>query len=375
MVDLDTLARPATLCAFCPKMCRFSCAVAEASANEAFTPWAKMSAVYLGFQGQLDLGSDDSRRVLDACTGCGACAEQCAHGNPVADALFQARSASSENAAAKQRREAYERTGDVLGRDLAAAWARLERRRDATAAIAYFPGIARLCEGGERIERDLAALDMALGSTVPLVDVPAHMSGAGYALLANGDAALLAAHLKALQPLLAGHEIVVTADPEAAWLLKEGRKTVADLPAQGWPEVMPLVELLAGNAEAFAGASAGLKVRYHDPCYLGRKLDVYAAPRLLIEAATGQAPLEFANRKAQADCVGGAGLLEENHPEVASEMARRRVHEDGNSHIPVTAVVTACPSARAKLERAGVIALDIVDVALGWNEREESDER
>ena len=42
--DVDAaLARPATLCAFCPKMCRSACAVSEAEKRETVTPWAKMA--------------------------------------------------------------------------------------------------------------------------------------------------------------------------------------------------------------------------------------------------------------------------------------------------------------------------------------------
>jgi len=56
------------------------------------------------------------------------------------------------------------------------------------------------------------------------------------------------------------------------------------------------------------GKSSGFGTTvFHDSCYLGRHNDVYAAPREVIELATGQAPSEMGRNSANAFCCGAGG--------------------------------------------------------------------
>ena len=63
---MTDLRRAQELCVFCPKMCRFSCPVSEATSREAFTPWGKVSLAALSGR------SPDASAALafGACTGC-----------------------------------------------------------------------------------------------------------------------------------------------------------------------------------------------------------------------------------------------------------------------------------------------------------------
>lgn len=374
---LDATARSATLCAYCPKMCRFACPVSEAEARETVTTWGKMSLVYLARSGDASLDDEGAQQALEACTGCGACVEQCAHGNPVAETLFIARGIAGTERS-RRFRERFEATGDVKGRDLHTPLQRL--RRDKKAKVAYFPGCTRLCSDPKKIDRDLEALRVAMGEDVATCDLDEGMACCGYPLYADGQMELLGAHLQKLGQQLAGHDVVVTPDPGCAYtlsvvrsaLLREGAAAPArlgDRPAKR-PEVLPLVEVLAARASRFHGRSAGLKVRYHDPCYLGRRGRTFSAPRKLLEEATLGVPLEFAQNREQADCSGGGGLYPVSNPEGARRIAERRLTEDGNAHIPVDVVVTACPSAERNFRRTGARVLDVVDVALGRIEDE-----
>lgn len=383
---LDGLARPAALCAYCPKMCTSACPVSEAEARETVTPWAKMSLVHLARAGQVSLGEPRAQQALEACTGCGACAEKCAHGNPVAETLFVARGASGSMRAARFR-EAFVQTGDVKGRDHRRVLDGLTR--DAAARIAYFPGCAQVgvADGGDRVRRDLRALERALGATVSACDLGPPEEGkaqcCGYPLYVDGQLDLVEENFRRLANTLRGHELVVTPDPGCAYMLttvfkalgapalapgahdgRDGRDGRAPS-ARIFPAVLPLVEVLSQHAERFAGAAKDVVVRYHDPCYLARRGRSTEAPRRLLHAATGRWPLEFHRNRDDAVCSGSGGLYPVSNPEGARTMARRRVTQDPAAHEAAEWVVTACPSARRGFERAGVPVVDVVEMVLG----------
>ncbi len=367
---LDALARPATLCAFCPKMCRSACPVAETEGREATTPWAKMSLVHLARNGQASLQDPSVVKTIQACTGCGACVEQCAHGNPVAETLFSARGASASSSSggrAAQMRAQFEATGDVRGRDLHTRLATLPR--DARAKVAYFPGCTRLARDDESAtSRDLRALKQALGHDVAACDLAPGAACCGYPLYADGQHDLVEQNLVRIGLALQHHEVVVTPDPGCAYMLSTVREALLGGgrgKKQPWPKVLPIVEVLGDRADRFAGAARGVRAKYHDPCYLARRGRTFDAPRRLIAAATGNPVVEFAQHHEQADCSGSGGLYPTSNPDMAKEAARRRVDRDAAAHQPFDVLVTACPSARRGFERAGIRCKDVVDLVLG----------
>lgn len=368
---LDALARPTSLCAFCPKMCRSACPVSEAEGRETVTPWAKMSLVHLARSGQVSLQNPGVQKALEACTGCGACVEKCAHGNPVAETLFSARGPAGGERIARHRAQ-FEKCGDVKGRDHSRAIDGVPKNR--SARVAYFPGCARASfDGAAAVRRDLRALARAFDDDVVACDVgpQAGAQCCGYPLYVDGQLDLVEDNLLKLADVLGGHELVVTPDPGCAYMLSTvqsvlvGRGSNRGGKARAFPLVIPLVEALGQRPERFTDAARDLVVRYHDPCYLARRGRTFDAPRLLLAAATGRPPLEFHKNRDDADCSGSGGLYPVSNPEGAREIAARRVSRDGAAHDPAEIVVTACPSARKGFERAGVRALDIVDVLLG----------
>ena len=366
---LDALARPSSLCAFCPKMCRSACPVSEAESRETVTPWGKMSLVHLAREGQVSLAAPGVQKALEACTGCGACVEKCAHGNPVAETLFAARGAAGSERI-QRHRAAFESSGDVKGRDHTRAIDGVPRSR--SARVAYFPGCARASfDGAAAVRRDLRALARAFNDNVVACDIAAGVQCCGYPLYVDGQLDLVEDNLRKLADVLGGHQLIVTPDPGCAYMLSTvysvlvGRGAHRDGQAGSFPLVVPLVEALGQHPERFVDAAKDLVVRYHDPCYLARRGRTFDAPRRLLAAATGRTPLEFHKNRDDADCSGSGGLYPVSNPEGAKAIAKRRVASDGAAHEAAEVVVTACPSARKGFERAGVRALDIVDVLLG----------
>ncbi len=99
------------------------------------------------------------------------------------------------------------------------------------------------------------------------------------------------------------------------------------------------------------------KVAYHDPCFLGKRNDIYDAPRQILKAIPGLELVEMKrNRQSSFCCGGGAGRVwtEDAQPEKRPCVNRIREALD----LGVDTVAVACPFCVTTLEDA-VKVLDI----------------
>lgn len=85
----------------------------------------------------------------------------------------------------------------------------------------------------------------------------------------------------------------------------------------------------------------GLKVTYHDPCYLGRHSDVYDAPRDILKAIPGIDFVEMGRNREQSMCCGGGGgglWMEKLKGERLSDLRIEEAMATG-----ATVLATSCP--------------------------------
>jgi heterodisulfide reductase subunit D len=80
------------------------------------------------------------------------------------------------------------------------------------------------------------------------------------------------------------------------------------------------------------------KVTYHDPCHLGRYSGIYEEPREVIKILQGEI-IEMKNNRKDALCCGGGGGVRANFPELAKEIAKKRVE---NVDPNITKIISPC---------------------------------
>lgn len=143
-----------------------------------------------------------------------------------------------------------------------------------------------------------------------------------------------------------GAGLVLTPCAHGAYVFKEE-----------YAPVLPDVEFLhlsefVGEALKERGTVPGGAVRggfaYHDPCMLGRRLEVYGPPREILDSIPGVEVLEFPRSGRNALCCGAGGMAWWGYPDYADWVGRERLYEA--EWIGAQRIVTACPQCQWMLQ-------------------------
>ncbi|MDH4207303.1 MAG: FAD-binding protein [Anaerolineae bacterium] len=92
------------------------------------------------------------------------------------------------------------------------------------------------------------------------------------------------------------------------------------------------------------------KVIYHDPCDIGRHMNIYEPPRNVLKAIPGLELMEFKQNRALAKCCGGGGGLKGFDGDLSAALAEKRVAEAMDMGAEV--IVSACPTCKSNLKLA-----------------------
>jgi Fe-S oxidoreductase len=99
------------------------------------------------------------------------------------------------------------------------------------------------------------------------------------------------------------------------------------------------------------------RVAYHDPCFLGKRNEIYDAPRQVLQSIRGLELVEMRRtRQSSFCCGGGAGRVWTEEAEPEKRPCVERVKEALNLNVDTIAV--ACPFCVTTLEDA-VKVLDV----------------
>jgi len=92
------------------------------------------------------------------------------------------------------------------------------------------------------------------------------------------------------------------------------------------------------------------KVTYHDPCHLGRHMQIYDAPRYIFNHIPGLELVEMQRIKENAWCCGAGGGVKSGFSELALDIAKQRIKEAIETDAET--IVTTCPFCLRNLEDA-----------------------
>ena len=109
--------------------------------------------------------------------------------------------------------------------------------------------------------------------------------------------------------------------------------------------------------------SLPMTVTYHDPCDLGRKSQVFDAPRQVLQQIPGLQLVEMPDNRKSSDCCGGGGNLESHNAALSDKIARRRVQQAAATGAQV--IVSACQQCERTLgnaARASKTRIRVMDV-------------
>lgn len=361
MSTMDRHEQAYTYCAYCPKLCHFSCPVSEVTHSESLSAWGKMSVTHLVATEQRPV-DEGTAKAIHACTGCGRCTSFCKHKNMVGPALFSAREVTMKRGlqpnGAASTLATFTQSQNPLGHQLAtlvATW-----RNDTPVRYPLFPGCSSLVKRPDLIE-DTLVVSRAFAAPMGVSRVASRCCG--YPLYAAGSHDAFREHAQANAQALATVPDLTVLDPGCAFTLKVVYPQFdVHLPTR----VRTVVEVLAENlSHAPDKAPLPETVGYHDACHLGRGLGQYDEPRQLLSRAVAEVR-EAASIRAEGGCSGGGGLLPRTMPEVAVAVARRQAAEVAPQSD--VSVATACPTSKRMFERAGKSSYDLIALLRRWVE-------
>jgi heterodisulfide reductase subunit D len=318
-----------TRCGFCLP----NCPTYAVRRTEAFTPRGRNAITRAVIEGELEL-TPDLAQSLFTCLGCGACTKACFPGINTKNAVLSDRACLNEIKAHpkifEKLAQTLDRCRNIYGDDNAgrASWRQylkdvpnevLEKDR---AEIVYFVGCgASFLPMAQKIPADFATIMYRAGLDFTILGGEEWCCG--FPLLGAGmpdNVTELKSHnLQKFKSI--GAKQVVFSCPSCmhAWnklygsdaKLLHASQVLSDLIKQDRLELRPL----------------GLKVTYHDPCYLGRNSGVFEEPRGVIKSIPGLEFVELANNRNFSLCCGGGGNVEMVDPDLSAAVARRKIEE------------------------------------------------
>ncbi|HEX5037053.1 MAG TPA: (Fe-S)-binding protein [bacterium] len=359
--------KAASLCSFCPKLCRYTCPVSEAEKTEAVTPWGKMTAMKRVEDKELPM-APETMALAYKCLNCRASEFACEHANPVSPTLdtYRVRAFRADMAPKTVYAfcQTFRKHNNPYDRDLQKTLRKkISPARFGREGTVYFPGCREIATDLTTTEKTIDLLG------IPLYPEP--IQCCGYPLFAAGDWTDFTELAEVNRHALNNYDRIVTGAPQCLYTMETLYRSAGHgvrAKFQHVSEYLTSPEAPSLIRRGLGAVDGGGSVAYHDPCYLGRYRKTYDAPRKLIERVTHEPPLEFLLNRESSYCCGGGGLMPVSFPETADAITKERVRQFRETGAEL--LVTSCPACVERFRKFGVETKSLVDFLSGSHETE-----
>ena len=379
-MELNKVERTARLCESCPKMCRHVCTTHKVTHSEADTPNQRCATAYWALQ-RGAFTPEEVPFMFEKCAVCGLCLTWCETELDAGDVMLAARADIVRQGLAPETALAVNRNiqeqGNPHGELRADRFTQLEDEINSLpdrAEVLYFLG----CDTAYRQPQIASAaiqVFKAAGVDFMVLKEDELCCGEPQRLLGFMDEAADTARKNVEMIEAAGVKQIVYSCPSCLRVMKEV------YPQLGCPlpediELLhstQFVQRLLAKGHLKLTQAVGKRMTYHDPCDLGRRQEIYEAPREIINQIPEVDFTEMYFNHQDARCCGAGGGLGATNLGLVVEASKEVVQMAGN--IDAEVLVTACPTCKTSFVRhtyrdEKMDTLDIMELvflALGEN--------
>ena len=107
-------------------------------------------------------------------------------------------------------------------------------------------------------------------------------------------------------------------------------------------------------------------VTYHDSCHLGRHMEIFDAPRNVIESVGNLNEME--NIRENSLCCGAGGGVKSAYPEIAGQMAKSRIGQAIATGCDT--LITSCPFCKLNLENDEIDVVDLTEFLVKYGDED-----
>ncbi|OQY26211.1 MAG: hypothetical protein B6I34_00215 [Anaerolineaceae bacterium 4572_32.1] len=358
-------------------LCLATCPTYRATLRETDAPRGRIAMIRALAEGTLEARKEFSERYYD-CLLCAACANICPSGVPLEEILQTARDDMYHHKLTPEMLEQLGQTiaqhHNISGEDNAnrTLWADNMSQEPSglqlceTAEVVYFIGCV-----GSFFPRSYS-LPQSMTELMDKAELDYAVLGGeewccGYPLLINGQLDLageLIRHNLEKVKALQAKKVVFTC-PSCLHIWSHVYPEAAGGGELSF-ELLHATELLADLIDEgrFKFRSMPRRVTYHDPCDLGRKENIFDAPRRVLQAIPGLELVEMRDNRENSHCCGGGGNLETFNAALSQMVSDQRLAQAQEVEAQVIAsACQQCERTLASAARRNRVRIRVMDVA------------
>ena len=346
MKEFDKHMETINACRFCP-MCRNTCAVGEAEHRETVTPKGKAMTLFTVLNGLQPFNSEVAETMYH-CILCHLCLETCEGSWDITGPVLEARRKSVrsglEPESVRQIKDSVLSEGNPFGEKRKDRFASVPiPRKDEKATVLYFVGCGAAYS---QPEIACAAIDIlnASGEKYTVLE-DEECCGAYLDIMGYREEARTLARKNVERFEASGCSVLVLGCPHCYYTVKEmyAQWGVKLPPGLRVVHSTQYIKELLGQ-QRFNLSPLEAKVTYQDPCRLGRYCGIYDEPREILKSFEGLDLVEMKWNREKARCCGYGSGMALTYPEVADEIALKRMDEARETGAEI--LVTACQSCK-----------------------------